>query len=33
MNSLKSQAMQLLQMLWRQKWISVATVWAVCTVG
>ena len=33
MNSLKSQVMQLLQMLWRQKWISVATVWAVCTVG
>jgi polysaccharide chain length determinant protein (PEP-CTERM system associated) len=33
MNSLKLQIIPLLQLLWRQKWISVATVWAVCTVG
>ncbi len=33
MNSLASQAMPFLQMLWRQKWIAVGIAWLVCTVG
>ena len=33
MNSLKSQAMPVIQMLWRQKWLAVGVVWLVCTVG
>ncbi len=33
MNSLKSQAMPFLQLMWRQKWIAVGIVWLVCTVG
>ena len=33
MNSLKSQAMPILHMLWRQKWLAVGIAWLVCTVG
>jgi polysaccharide chain length determinant protein (PEP-CTERM system associated) len=33
MNSLKSQAMPIVQMLWRQKWLAVGVAWLVCTVG
>ena len=33
MNSLASQAMPFLRMLWRQKWIAVGIAWLVCTVG
>lgn len=33
MNSLSTQAMPYLGMLWRQKWIVVAVTWLVCTVG
>ena len=33
MNSLKSQAMPVLQMLWRQRWLAVGVAWLVCTVG
>lgn len=33
MNSLKSQAMPILQMLWRQRWLAVGVAWLVCTVG
>ncbi|MFZ3236636.1 MAG: XrtA system polysaccharide chain length determinant [Stellaceae bacterium] len=33
MNSLKSYAMPILHMLWRQKWIAVGIAWLVCTVG
>jgi polysaccharide chain length determinant protein (PEP-CTERM system associated) len=33
MNSLKSQAMPILQKLWRQRWLAVGVAWLVCTVG
>jgi polysaccharide chain length determinant protein (PEP-CTERM system associated) len=33
MNSLKSQALPFVQMLWRQKWIAVGVAWLVCTAG
>ena len=33
MNSLKSQAMPIVQMLWREKWLAVGIAWLVCTVG
>ncbi len=33
MNSLKSQAMPFVQMLWRQKWLAVGVAWLVCTAG
>jgi len=33
MNSLKSQAMPIIQMLWRQKWLAVGVAWLVCTAG
>ncbi|HUC12651.1 MAG TPA: XrtA system polysaccharide chain length determinant [Stellaceae bacterium] len=33
MNSIISQAMPFLQMVWRQKWYAVAAAWLVCTVG
>jgi polysaccharide chain length determinant protein (PEP-CTERM system associated) len=33
MNSLSSQAMPILHMLWRQKWFAVAIAWLVCAVG
>jgi polysaccharide chain length determinant protein (PEP-CTERM system associated) len=33
MNSLKSYAMPILHMLWRQKWVAVGIAWLVCTVG
>ena len=33
MNSLKSYAMPILHMLWRQKWLAVGIAWLVCTVG
>lgn len=33
MNSLISQIMPFLRILWRQKWIAVGIAWLVCTVG
>ncbi len=33
MNWLKSQAMPIVQMLWRQKWLAIGVAWLVCTVG
>ncbi len=33
MNSLLSQIMPFLRILWRQKWIAVGIAWLVCTVG
>jgi polysaccharide chain length determinant protein (PEP-CTERM system associated) len=33
MNSIQSQAMPLVQTLWRQKWLAVGLAWLVCTVG
>ena len=33
MNWIKSQAMPIVQMLWRQKWLAVGIAWLVCTVG
>lgn len=33
MNSLKTFAMPILHMLWRQKWLAVGIAWLVCTVG
>jgi polysaccharide chain length determinant protein (PEP-CTERM system associated) len=33
MNSLISQAMPFLQMVWRQKWYAVAAAWLVCSIG
>jgi polysaccharide chain length determinant protein (PEP-CTERM system associated) len=33
MNWVKSQAMPIVQMLWRQKWLAIGVAWLVCTVG
>ena len=33
MKSLQSQALPLLQMLWRHRWLAVVTAWLVCTGG
>ena len=33
MNWLKSQALPIAQMLWRQKWLAIGVAWLVCTVG
>jgi polysaccharide chain length determinant protein (PEP-CTERM system associated) len=33
MNSVLSQVMPSLQMVWRQKWYAIAAAWLVCTVG
>ena len=33
MNWLKSQALPIAQMLWRQKWLAIGIAWLVCTVG
>ena len=33
MNSVISQLMPFLQMVWRQKWFAVAAAWLVCSVG
>lgn len=33
MNSLKSLAMPVLHMLWRQKWLAIGVAWLVCAVG
>ncbi len=33
MNWVKSQALPIAQMLWRQKWLAIGVAWLVCTVG
>jgi len=33
MNSLKSQAMPIVRILWRQKWLAVGIAWLICTAG
>jgi polysaccharide chain length determinant protein (PEP-CTERM system associated) len=33
MNWLRSQALPIAQMLWRQKWLAIGIAWLVCTVG
>jgi polysaccharide chain length determinant protein (PEP-CTERM system associated) len=33
MRSIQSQAMPLVQALWRHRWLAVGTAWLVCTVG
>jgi polysaccharide chain length determinant protein (PEP-CTERM system associated) len=33
MNWLKSQALPIAQMLWRQKWLAIGVAWLVCMVG
>ena len=33
MNWIKSQALPIAQMLWRQKWVAIGIAWVVCTAG
>ncbi|MGH7048561.1 MAG: XrtA system polysaccharide chain length determinant [Stellaceae bacterium] len=33
MNSLRAQALPILQAMWRQRWLGVGIAWLVCTVG
>jgi polysaccharide chain length determinant protein (PEP-CTERM system associated) len=33
MNWIKSQALPIAQMLWRQKWLAIGVAWLVCTAG